>query len=418
MEVFMPKIWIPNIEEILELGESQEYLLLEKMSSMMPGFLVSLKEGDVFVSPSIIGKDFVAYLERLMGFTKSIKIIECTNRMKPFRLVEAILSDTEIISELKRIVTNGEWAVQAYYDSPLIHKLAAELNISPGQNADENVVKTLIPAINNKYRFKLLMAELGIATVNGVFAGCRRELSAAVKKMSVVDQPIMVRKCVSGGGLGNLALAVPEDYEKLEHWYHDSEVLVEPYLNIAQTLGSLAVVTEDGCRFLGIDEQLLEGSRWIGFRYPCNSKHNETIENGTLKLAEFVRANGGYGYINIDWAVTVEGECLALECNYRQNGFSRVLNLATRLLGERARGMHIIYCESISCRDGCSFQELSERLSLVEIQGKKVLIDTPGMKSGAVMVSPPSRGRVALGIFGPDPEYAETVFNKCRTALS
>jgi len=130
------------------------------------------------------------------------------------------------------------------------------------------------------------------------------------------------------------------------------------------------------------------------------------IERLTLLFAWSVRARGARGYLNIDWALTRgnPGKPLALECNFRQNGFAYVLDFASRYLGAAPEEFFIRYREGMSCGNSGTAALLS-RLSKIKVRGKALLLARPGMPGGAALMTPPLKGKCSIAIFSRDRAY-------------
>jgi hypothetical protein len=52
-----------------------------------------------------------------------------------------------------------------------------------------------------------------------------------------------------------------------------------------------------------------------------------------LRYARHFRENGARGYVNLDWGIKKNREIMAIECNFRLNGFSHIIEIAKSCFG-------------------------------------------------------------------------------------
>ena len=234
---------------------------------------------------------------------------------------------------------------------------------------------------------------------------------------------IILRKTSYVGGMGNLAGGRRELTRGVRSWYRSGQVLVEHRLRLEETAGSLVTTSGKGMRFKGVDVQRVEGGRWTGFSYPHPDKGlTRKIRGMSLRIAALLRRMNARGEVNVDWGIVRDARGrkrpVALECNFRHNGFGYLMRFAEDYFGRRAWGLHVRYLENLRMRRSIrGFADLERALGKVRLARKRVLIDRPGLRRGAAIMLPPKPGRCALALFGESAAYVERLEAAVRAGL-
>ncbi|HNV69651.1 MAG TPA: hypothetical protein PKO06_08145, partial [Candidatus Ozemobacteraceae bacterium] len=228
---------------------------------------------------------------------------------------------------------------------------------------------------------------------------------------------------MSGGGLGNLAGAFDELMFLLPDFYQGGRVVVEPMMDFTATLGTLVQIEDSGCRFEGIDQQMIEDSGWVGFRYPWSEQPvADRLRELSLRIGQEAHQMGARGYLNLDWGILDGGGELkihALESNFRHNGLSHLLDLRRRYFGEAGHSLHIILRETFRLPGSeLTWEQLVQRLESVRHEDEPLLIAGPGREFGVIPVLPPANHTCGIAVFGRSQAEAETLLQKVYRALA
>ena len=407
----MPKkLWLPNVEEVLpENDVNYETVFVPKTFELFPRFLHCLAQGDAIVSPQPLDRDFCSYVAGLSGLGETKKwLLELEAHSRPYSLVDSILADKEIMLRLAGRAEGGSWIIEPFIESPRIMRLSRETGIPTDKTNPQLVLNGVVTRLNDKGSFKELAKKLGIKATGGYLADSMPALEKAIDLVSKENgDRVMLRKTLYGGGLGNLSGGRERLLYEIRSWYNGGRILIEPFLDIRQVAGSLAVIGEGGARFLGVDVQTFCDGKWSGFDFPHpDAGLAARIKDMTMLVGAEVHAMGARGSLNLDWALTAAEpeEPLTLECNFRNNGFGFVLDFAARYFSAAPEELFIRYREGLSCGHG-NTSALVRRLSAVTAAGKPLLITGPGRASGAVMMTPPLKGKCSIAIFSRDQAY-------------
>jgi hypothetical protein len=225
----------------------------------------------------------------------------------------------------------------------------------------------------------------------------------------------MLRKTFAAGGMGNLSGTNTDLINSLDKWYDGGTVLIEPFLDFTAIIGSLVTLTDSGCIYRGLDLQLVRNNSWSGLRYPVANSHIAAqIKHASMIAAESVHALGARGNMNIDWGVLKNKDDsetpMALECNFRHNGFSHLLNFGLNRF-KSLQDLHILYEENIKIGDErTTFSDMMEKLSPLLVKSKK-------SPRGILPIGPPNRGLCNIAIFEPTAESIDNTYS-CLKALT
>ncbi|MGE5707596.1 MAG: hypothetical protein ACM3YO_04615 [Bacteroidota bacterium] len=401
----MPKLWLPNFEEVtLPDDPCFESAFARRAKRYASRALFLPSPGDLLLSPALPEPAFLRYVSELGGFPDTSWVLPVREWVEPYSLVGSIFEDQSLLDRLRRL--GEDWILEPYIESPRVLQLSQQLGIPTGRSRPEQVREGLVERLNDKGFFKELMRELGVPAVPSILARSGTELEAGILRMGHYER-LMLKKTRAGGGLGNL-VGTPEALRQIApDWFHGA-VLVEPFLDLVETIGSLVLIGEEGPeKRVWTDRQLIREGKWTGFRYPHPSRETcRPIVAWSRRIAQKVHFLGGRGELDLDWGVLRDGTILALEANFRHNGFGSLLHLAQRLFREERS---IAYREDLPLgeKDFDSFLPwLEERMPVLH-----------GSGSGVVVVMPPSGGEGALALFGRDPAECERLEERLTDVL-
>jgi len=402
-------LWLPNVEEVLPENDiNYSSVCVPKTLDLIPRFLPCLHKGDAIITPRPIDPEFTDYIAGVSDLgNPQAWLLEVSGRSSPYSLVESILADKTLMSRLRAMGAGG-WTLEPYLESPRVLRLSRETDITTGKTHPSLVLTGIITRLNDKGHFKELARDLGVKTPGGYLAESMPALEKAIDLVAEQNNDrVMLRKTLFSGGLGNMPGSRSELLSKIYDWYNGGRILIEPFLDITCVAGSLAAITETGVDFAGVDAQTFCDGKWNGFDFPHpDSAASKEIKRLTLLIAWAVRATGARGYLNVDWALTADGaeRPLALECNFRQNGFAYVLDFARHYFKAAPEELVIRYREGMTCGHGGT-AALIKRLSKIKVHGRALLLDRPGMKAGAALTTPPLRGKCSIALFARDHAY-------------
>ncbi|HNW36885.1 MAG TPA: hypothetical protein PKM25_18235, partial [Candidatus Ozemobacteraceae bacterium] len=271
--------------------------------------------------------------------------------------------------------------------------------------------------LNDKLECKRIAGHLGIETIPGISADDLPGLRRAIRDASqFYDGELMLRKVQSAGGVGNLSGRPDELLAAVHGWYADGSVLIEPRLDLEETLGSLVDIERDGPRFVGIDSQILENGGWVGFRYPfADSDITQNIYEYSQAYGRAAHQLGARGYLNLDWGVIREADgtrrVILIECNFRHNGFSHIIDLGTRLTGLSGEMLHARFLATLPVKPECEqFAGLYAALAGKQTRRAASLLLEPSVSdTGAVIILPPTGGKAGIAVFAADEREAEAI---------
>lgn len=430
----MPRLWLANAEEALPDGDSffAEFFA-EKTMKMFPRFLVSLQPGDCLVIPDRLSEKYVHYINDILQLGDPAQRVLSVQLDRSCFLVESVLNDSLARQIIAEKFSGPEWSIEPYISTERAVKLSRVLNLPLRGTAREVVLSGYVEQLNNKAYFKSWASELGIPVIPGREAHNFGTLRQAIELIdSTLPRPgqdeIMLRKVKFAGGAGNYHGKKAKLLSVIKKWYSGGHILVEPFLKLGRVCGSLAEMTDEGVTWLGQDVQFFRDGSWHGFDSPfeANSPDEaqgaQLIKEGTLKLAESAWQRGARGQINFDWAFRLNPDksgqgVVAVECNFRQNGFGYIIDLARKYFPDNWRELYICSREEVAT-SVVTGRFLHEILSFLTYEGEPILIEQPGARRGAVVTVPPIRGGFSLCIFGDSRKYTEEVYDMIVRSVS
>lgn len=432
----MPKLFLPNAENVIPTSEGGfAEFFRHKTLKVFPRFLCSLNPGDVLVTPTPIEPSFQKYICSLLNLGSPEQTVINVKMASSCLLTDAIKADTDALQAIKERCQGEDWFVEPYIQTEPIFELGQQLELPVKGTAQKYLAFGLIDNLNSKDFCKALAIGAGCHVPPGMCADSLTTLertidtvSAQLTEQSGQTQPqLMLRKIQSAGGAGNLAGTATELKAALPHWYGGSRVLVEHFLDFETVCGSLSLINDQGCHFVGLDSQVFDShGGWCGFDYPANVVGPEADEAlsellaGINRLGRSVYLAGARGYLNMDWGLArnAQGklEPVFLECNFRHNGFGYVVDIAKHFFGSHWSSLHISSRESLPTT-AANTDELLTKLSSLTYEGEPLLLHKTKGRRGLVITSPPTHGTVALAALGESEEYVESALALAARAL-
>lgn len=432
----MPKLFLPNAENVIPTSEGGfTEFFQHKTLKVFPRFLCSLNPGDVLVTPAQIEPSFQSYICSLLDLGTPEQTVINVKMASSCLLTDAIKADAAALQAIKERCQGEGWFVEPYIQTEPIFELGQQLELPVKGTAQKYLALGLIDNLNSKDFCKALAIGAGCQVPPGMCADSSSSLerlidtvSAQLSAQSGQDQPkLMLRKIQSAGGAGNLAGTASELKAALPHWYGGSRVLVEQFLNFETVCGSLSLIDEQGCHFVGLDSQVFDShGGWCGFDYPANVAGPEADEAMSKLLANIDRLGrsvylaGARGYLNMDWGLmrNEQGqlEPVFLECNFRHNGFGYVVDIAKHFFGPHWSSLYISSREALPTT-AANTEELLTKLNSLTYEGEPLLLHKTEGRRGLVITSPPAHGTVALAALGESEEYVESALALAARAL-
>lgn len=343
----MPKVWVINIENTIG-PEAAEPIL----AFYLPRYLPLLHPGDFFITPVPLDERYVAYITRLRKLPPPEQwLLSPAKLPRPYSLCRAIYEDEKLLGRLRAENAKTPLTLEPFMQTAEALELANKAGLGWLGCTPAAIAAGYPSDINNKAKFKQVAKTLGIRHI-----ACRVEttldgISKAAEELSEGGtRRILVKKFHSAGGHGNFAGTPAEVLPRVAQWHKGEAVLVEPYERLDLVCGTLTRVTETGCEFIGTDRQFIQGEAWHGCLYPY-AEHPE-LKELSLAFARHYYANGARGYVNLDWGFGPDGEAVAIECNFRHNGFAHILKIAETVFGLTRDRAHIkfLFTEAVGPR--------------------------------------------------------------------
>lgn len=410
----MPRLWVLNIDDVVPRADVHyRSVFLPKAGRLPLRFLFCIRPGDAMVCQSEIPAGFLRYVRGVNDLPPPESwLLRTRKEDRPYSVVGSVMADPGLLSKLKEMGRSGGWRLEPFIESPTVGVLSRAAGIPMGGSRTSRILDGTILKLNDKGYFKSLARLLDIETTPGYLAGDLESLRACIEQVSRENgDRIILRKARHAGGMGNLSGKREELLRRIPTWYNGGDVLVERWLDLEQTAGSLVVIGEDASRFAGVDIQLFAHGHWSGFAFPHPDRRlTKDIREKSLRIAEVLYRKNVRGELNVDWGI-VKGpggrlRPVALESNFRHNGFGYLLRFADDYFGRKARSLRIRYMEDFRLRPGLrGFEPLARVLAGVRVGREAAFVDRPGLSRGAVLMMPPNGECCALALFGDTPAY-------------
>ncbi|HBN07305.1 MAG TPA: hypothetical protein DD435_01210 [Cyanobacteria bacterium UBA8530] len=410
----MPRIWLPNLEDAFLVDDYRGRAgFLPKVKTAYSRCLFWLRPGDVLILPAEIEQGFADYVATLSALPAGSFLPHVSFSHS---LVDSILMDEQMLQRLREFAKKKKFSLEPYIETSQVVLLSQATGLPLRRTSAALICQGLIDRLNDKSFFKLLSRELGVEAVPSYFADNMSALEQSIERTSRENQDqVMVKKVQASGGLGNLAGNKEQLLKALPEWYQGGSAIVEPLLDFVETAGSLVLIEENECRLMGIDRQRFEKGKWTGFDYPHPSQElSERLGFLSMRYARAIQKIGGRGFLNLDWGILPGEKPLAIELNFRHNGFGHILHFIEKHFGPRMRA--ISYIEGFETGN-LDFQGLLALLDGTEFRGRSLLVEEEGRERGVIVFMPPRQGKAALAFVGDSLEECREMKEKLEKVL-
>ncbi len=416
----MHKIWLINLEEVI--GHSRLDRLLCKHFGR---YMLMMNPGDLIISPFDLHRDFLDYASSIRSLSTDYEwIIRPDKTTTPYYLSDSIIADERVKNYLRTLSMSGEYCYDPFYESLKILELSEKTGIPVTGTAHNLVHNGLIRKLNEKVYFKELSEQLGIETIPGWTVNGMEELKAAMARVckSPKDRAI-VKKSFSGGGYGNFAGTGEFLLKTMEEKIEEGDYLIEPLLNLENTVGSMVVIGDEGFEYLGSNTQIIGNYGWIGCRFPfADEELSLWVKEMSEKYAGEVFKMGARGLLNIDWGIEKREDgtrkIYALEINLRRNGLNYVLQAAKNCFDFRYDRSHLLYYSDFYVSPEIeTFKDLLEKTARITVNGRKCLISNKFKGEGIIFTTPLIDNKVGLLIAGKTFDFTESANEQVKKEL-
>jgi len=405
MGVFMPKIFLPNLEENhIENAPAEVFLNdIEK-------YFWQLDDDDVIVSSVAFNEIQLNYIKKIKKLTTGFKCILLQRKSNPYYLVDSIIQDTKTLAVLQALCKNGNYYLEPYTQSKKVVQLAEALKTSFNQTNFDSINKGLIDQINSKSWFKNYCIKYKVPTPRGYHLRNTDKLKRYLKLINYKEnKKVILKQSLSGGGYGNIAGTAEELLALAKGDSTGNPHVIEHYLNFNHVCGTLAKLNEFGTEFIGVDTHISERESWQGLTYPIADQETKALlKKHTLTLANAFHNMGARGLFNIDFGIQKlkdQTKAFALEANFRHNGFSLILNFA-----KPGRFLHYYKNYNTSAQNFA--QALSKLKKLHFATDKPLLASDIDAPCGIILVDcAQNSGKCGIVTFGQNPASINQMLN-------
>lgn len=433
----MPKIVILNIRADYTAEVAQR---LPAVTSCLR-LLWLAREGDVVVTPSPIGAEFVHHVEDTLGMRRDAVRVLSWNGV----LGDDDLGSERFLDSLRPLLGTAEdWELMPCRFTEGTAVLAGLLGL-PGHAGTVFAAQRGPELLNRKSNFRQLSSGIGLPVPEGAPVRTPGALARYVERLLPATGRMIVKADNAGGGSGNIVLttgpAGPVPGAR-ETWHVDGS-----HRDVAERLW--AELTDDGSRVV-VAESYHAASAMFYFEYVIGEDATPRfVDSGTIRvepgpdpdapalewigleipadvppftLAEALTwatvfaghaARIGYrGYLNIDAILTESGRVLFNECNARWGGGLAPHMVAERLLGPRYADGHAVHSlRDIPSIPLAAFQELLRAHGLLfdRARGEGVV---------ALACDPSGRERTECVVIGRDHGRNREIERALRTAVT
>ncbi len=354
---------------------------------------------------------FVDYFRDLYGHEPRVyyPVESYTDVNQPLDLIQMALRDTELIRRIAAVGRRLGWHLESFIGSPQVYEFARRTGLSVSGFSEEAVKADAVARLNDKALFQHWCHANGIPTPTSVHVLGWEELMLEAERQFGERGSVMLRRARAAGGLGNClvsqatmrdagAMSVRQ-YLRLklqphEEWEHEV-VLVEPELTIVSSPSVLARARGKGVEIVGVIDQVLKGTEYIGGNVPTLESPNdgERLINWTMLygLTHFI-PQGGQGWFDIDFGRLPDGTFVAFESNGRCTGNNHGLAVRRRLMANRDPAtVHAWTNDALKVAPDTTFQDV--------LRGVNGALWSPNRGDGVVVTIPPqggSMGYIAL----------------------
>jgi|GEM_PF-2901327 len=389
----MPRVWFLNIEHVVDPVSAQK-----AMHGHVGRYLLLMEKGDYIITPVKLDPDFLEYARKMRGLPPAEEfLIELKKVSEPYSLAESVFLNPDAVEKLRRAGAQG-CRLEPFIQNKEAADTAARLGMPFSGSKYGVLAGGLGGKLNDKIYFKDVARELDIPVIEYCTANDASGVKAAIHKVSAENKDrVILKKPCNAGGYGNLAGTEAELLARLPQWYDGGDLIIEHHKTLLETAGSLALLEDDRTDFIGADLQFVENNAWRGCVFPNSSKaYAAQVQKHTMAFSEYLRAKGVRGYVNLDWAIIENPDgaprLCALECNFRHNGFSFIVEGAQGIFGLKKERASIIYYYAFDINEKYDSVKKIEPLLTALNEG----FAQTNNKGGVVLAGVPHEGHVPL----------------------
>ncbi|NLO92236.1 MAG: hypothetical protein GX410_09650 [Elusimicrobia bacterium] len=381
----MPRVLFLNLDELLHDSK------VEALLSYYPQrYLLRANPGDIVVVPDPVDADFVAYARSVKKLAAPENWLVVTGRNSGALCSSRSLFESGApLARLKKLVKKGGYVFTPYLQTPKMLDVAQKLGLrpeAPAMSLPDAVNSGLTLALNNKLYFKRLCRRNGVPVLPDYVCTTPEAITAAAEKLGRGGRRVILKKTRAAGGYGNISGTAAELAANIALWRKWDEVLVEPHLGDERVVGALALLDADGVKFLGLDRQDCVNDAWNGCEFPYSGRGAAEVKRHTLRLARLLWKEGLRGEMDLDWFATPRNGVFAIECNFRDNGFGYILELARDAFGLPPARTHARYWAALKLGQP-SLRLIAEKISALNAGTRR---------GGAILCGKPKNGRVGV----------------------
>lgn len=405
----MGDLWIANMEdEASPASYKDASIIYNYVKQVNARHILHLNDNDSVVLPYEVDREFIAYCSRVKNM-KDPNIIYVSNK-ESNSLVDNILSNEDVLKNLRSICEKQKLSFQPYRQTANTKKLADIISARWQYTSSKLLSSGMVDQANSKVFMKEFVSSLGIKTAPHKISNNIDDLKLCIESLGLTNDKLFLRKDGMTGGMGNLAGDVKLLMDCIDEWHENATILVEPFLPFSASVGSLLEITDSDVRLYGLNEQVFNEQKWIGFKMPyADSGYVEKIEALSMQIANHLMTIGLRGWVNFDWGVVDsdcsnaglrEGEIIFNECNFRYTAVYRIWKFASDFFKDDMPKIKLQAYDEYPTADGVTFGALLKTLSQIRHDGRSVLLGDENRTSGVIITRPPEHGTCGIVIFG------------------
>jgi hypothetical protein len=280
-------------------------------------------KGDIIITSYPINKDYIRYLSSLhLEIAADIELLVPSVESRD--LASSILNDNELLNYLRNRTSSGHWFVETFLYSKSFEMLLKTLGLPLLQPIG------IFKKYGTKSGFKELGKSLELPMPEGIVT--RGYESKKIMAFSKIYPKVVIKSNDTLGGVGVSIVESPQ--YSIKKFINNKIVYVIEEQIESKNEGSIQIFIDNGTYDLVIDETVMSGTHFIGFKYPYNYEQKEIEKYGTI-LANFLLKEGVIkGYYSIDFIVSNYNKIFFHDFNPRKTGVSYVLLFLYNLFGK------------------------------------------------------------------------------------
>jgi len=385
----MPKLIIPNAYEIYQ--SEVKTLTNDEINARYfynLRFLWLLESGDAIILPKPPSKGFLAYLAKIKNIDPdALHLVILSDKYTS--LNSSALSDSQLIEDLRRIITSPEkWTIQTCYFNQAVLTLAEQLHLPIHPEWKMLIASDFIKKSNSKAKFRDIAINNNIPIPEGKVCSSLYDFTQSINYFIKYTGQVIIKQEYNASGKGNIGISniegvnfvgvmksfivnSNEDINTVSHqlWSTNADskneiFVVEAYYPNQGSFTAQFWVSKRGEEptLVNYSEILME-SRWVGVQIPpsvLSPSQSKLLVSYSKRLAEIIQLSGYQGYLCCDAILTHDNRLLFTEINVRPGAETHAYVLAKHLFGESHQNQ-----STIITRNGMktkSFDDTFEKL--------------------------------------------------------